>query len=90
MASEAKEGFFESWRGSPLFEAGWSAKRNQFAFVQDGNAVGEKLDFGQRVRCEKKCGRAVVENLRFEELPEGCRGEGVETAGGFVEKEDAR
>ncbi len=46
MAGEAKEGFFESWRGSPLFEAGWSAKRDQFAFLQDGNAVGEKLDFG--------------------------------------------
>ncbi len=45
MASEAKEGFFESWRGSALFEAGWRAQRDQFAFLQDGDAVGEKLDF---------------------------------------------
>ncbi len=42
------------------------------------------------MRGEKKCGRAVAEDLRFEELPEGCCGEGVETARGFVEKEDAR
>ena len=58
--------------------------------IDDGDAIGEALDFGERVRGEENRGGAGLQNLRFEEAAELRRGDNVEAAGGFVQQEQSR
>jgi len=49
VAGEAEEGLFESGCGSLTLESGRSVERDERTLAEDGDAVGEKLDFGERV-----------------------------------------
>jgi len=58
--------------------------------INDGDAVGEALDFWKCVRGEENRSASGLEDLRLEEVAElGC-GNDVDAASGFVQKENAR
>jgi hypothetical protein len=90
MAGEAEESFFESGCGSLAFESGRSIERDELAVAEDSDAVGEKLNFRERVRRKEKRGCAGLQDLRFQEVAEGRGGDGVQAARWLVEKEDGR
>lgn len=52
--------------------------------IDDGNAIGEALDFGESVGGEENGGGPGLKYLRFEKATElGC-GNDVDAAGGLV------
>lgn len=89
MAREAEEGFFEGLRQGLLFEGSGGVESDEVALFEDGDAMSEEFDFGERVGCEEKRRCAGLQDLGFEEAVERGGGDGVEAARGLVEKEDA-
>ena len=90
VTSEAEEGFLESGCGSLTLESGRSVERDEPTLAEDGDAAGEKLDFGERVRRKKQRSCAGLQDLRFQKLAEGRGGDGVQAASWFVKKENGR
>jgi len=90
VAGEAKEGSLESGGGRLVFERGGSVECDEAAVLEDGDAAGEEFDFSERMRGEEERSFAVLQDLGFEEMAEGCGGDGVEAASGLVEEEDPR
>src|SRR5690349_4681394 len=90
VAGEVEEGFFESGCGSLTLESSRSVERDELALAEDGDAVGEELDFGKRVRCKKQRSCAGLQDLRFQKLAERRGGDGVQAASWFVKQENGR
>ena len=90
VASEAEEGFFERGRGGLALEGCGRVERDEATVLENGDAIGEEFDFGERVRSEKQRGFAGSHDLRFKEIAEGRGGDGVEAAGWLVEEKNAR
>lgn len=88
VAGEAEEGFFESGCGSLTLEGGRSVERDEFALSEDGDAVGEELDFGKRVRCKEQRSCAGLQDMRFQKLAKRRGGDGVQASGWFVKQEN--
>jgi len=53
VASEAEEGFFERGRGGLALECRGRVEHDEAAVLEDGDAIGEEFDFGERVGSEK-------------------------------------
>ena len=56
--------------------------------MKDGDAVGEKFNFVKGVGGEEEGGAARVDDFGFEEAAKIGSGEGVQTAGGLVKKQN--
>ncbi len=89
-SGQAKKDFLECGCASALFESGEGIAGEEAALVEDGNAVREQLDFGQGVGGKKERSIATPKDLRFQEAAEIHGGDGVQTAGGFIEEKHLR
>lgn len=88
MAGQAREGFFERTGAALGFEGGWSVEGDERALLQNSHAVREEFNLGKQVRSKKNgCAQAGM-NFGFEKTAKISRGDGVETARGFVEKKN--
>ena len=90
VAGEAEEGFFESGGGGLALERSGSVERDEATVMEDGDAIGEELDFGEGVGSEEQRACAGLQDLRFQEMAEGRGGDRVEAASWLVEKKNAR
>src|ERR1700730_6856784 len=89
LAGEAQVGLFEGAGGKTAFETGRRLDGEEFAFVKNGDAIGEEFNFVQRVGGEQKRGAACGNDFGFEKAAKVGGGDGVQAAGRFIEKQDA-
>ncbi len=90
VAGDAEEDVFQGVAAGVGFQRGGGVECEQAAFVDDRHAIGEEIDFGERVGGEEQGGVAALQDFRFEEAAEFGGGDGVQAARGLVEEQDAR
>lgn len=86
---QAKKNFLEGSRTGAQLESREGIAGEQAAFLEDGDAVGEEFDFGQRVGSKKQGSIAAREELRFQEAAEIHGRDGVETSRRLIEQQHA-
>ncbi len=87
VAGQLEESVFEGGCFGPGFETSRGIEREELAFIEDGNAVGEKFNFRERVRSEEQSDVASLEELGLEEAAEFGGGNGVQAARRLIQKE---
>ena len=90
VAGKAKKSFLKIGGRSGSAEGDGGIEGKQTAGMKDGDTIGEEFDFGKGMRREQQCGLSALQDPVFQELAEGCGGDSVEAARGFVEKQYAR
>ena len=88
VAGEEGEGCLERCSARPGIQGRRRVHGNKIALLEDGDTVGQELDFGESVRSEKKRCTLVLEDFGFQEVAEVSGSEGIETPGGFIEEQD--
>ena len=63
VGGEAEEGFFERGRGGLALEGRGRVEHDEAAVLEDGDAIGEEFDFGERVGSEEQRGFARLHDL---------------------------
>lgn len=87
MTREARKGLLERNCAGPGLQSCRSIDGYEGAFLQDGDAVRQKFDFRECVRCEKQGSALAFKDFGLQETPEVGRGQGIQAARGFIEKE---
>jgi len=87
MARESRESLFEGCCSRSGSKSGRRFDGEKFAFVQNGDAVGEEFNFCEGVRRKEQGGVLSVEYLGFQEAAKIGGGKSVEAARGFIEKQ---
>src|SRR5277367_1194303 len=88
-AGESHESVLQRWSASGSFQSGQSVAREKPPGIDDRDAIGEQLDFGQRVRGKEQRSIAIAEDFRFEKAAKFRGSDRVEAARGFIEKQNA-
>lgn len=89
MSSQPEESFFKAGGRSCPLESGGRIERQNATAMENGNTIGEKLDFREGVRSEKKRSGTVAQHMALQELTKRRGGDGVQTARWLIEKQDA-
>ena len=83
-AGEAEKDFFERESRCASLQGSERVAGEQTAVIDDGDAIGEALDFREGVGGEENGSGAGLQDLRFEKAAElGC-GDDVDAARGLV------
>ena len=90
MASEAREDFLKRGSAASGSQRGGGIQGDEGALMKNGDAVGEQIYFGKRVRGEQEGGSVRGEDFGLEEATEIRGGEGIEASCRFVEQQDLR
>ena len=90
VTGETCEGFLQRRSPGAGFQRAECVKGDEFALVQDGDAIGQKFDFGERVRGEEHGSALARDELGFEEPAEVGSCKDIKTARGLVEQENLR
>lgn len=88
-SGEAHKSVFESSRAGDSFECGERIASEEASIVDNRDAVGEKFYLRQSVRGEEQGSIAEAQNLGLQEAAKFGSGDGVETAGWLIKKQDA-
>lgn len=89
MAGESEEGLLQRCGVCALLQARDGVAREEFSAIEDRDAIGEKLDFLERVRGKEQSGVAGFQHTVLEKAAKLGGGNGIQAARGFIEEEDA-
>lgn len=90
MTSEARKGVFEGSGSGAGFQSRGGIHGDEAAVVQKGNAIGEELDFGQRVRRKEKSSALAAEDFGLQKASKIGGRESIEAARGFIKQDNLR